>query len=438
MFVFLIVHILGGSADPAQAALILFLAGKVANGPTEQTTNLLQGIVKQMTNGVKATEILRTILPASSSSQNINEADLIQTAINMAGTSTKNTSPVPTTSCSSTAASAGAATAGSIIASGSAATTTSTANHCSTGNGMDSSTLISSGLGSQPSTAGSSGRSDKCPLLMELLYKSFQAKLAKEHRLKLALQHEQQQQQQSSLKHKPAAAASHFSQTAMTSAITSGCLNKANSINTANSLVTQQPTVNTNQGPVVSQCNGINVHVSPASMAAASQQQQQQTAVAAHEAALAAAMMHQQQQQQHQHHHQTAAAVTTPTAFLLSPEPNILTAAVQHHQQQQHHPPPPQQHHHQAAVPYPYIQAYYSQMINPNAAAAGLWPFPTAATSALPLIHQTSAAEAAVAASQLMMPANVMPYNQIGHGPGVKRAAAPVMYANVEKRMKLA
>ena len=135
MFVFLIVHILGGSADPAQAALILFLAGKVANGPTEQTTNLLQGIVKQMTNGVKATEILRTILPASSSSQNTNEADLIQTAINMAGTSTKNTSPVPTTSCSSTAASAGAATAGSIIASGSAATTTSTANHCSTGNG---------------------------------------------------------------------------------------------------------------------------------------------------------------------------------------------------------------------------------------------------------------------------------------------------------------
>ena len=272
---------------------------------------------------------------------------------------------------------------------------------------------------------------------MELLYKSFQAKLAKEHRLKLALQHEQQQQQQSSLKHKPAA--SQFSQT-MTSAITSGCLTKANSINAANSLVTQQPTVNTNQGPVVSQCNGINVHVSQAAAAAsmAASHQQQQTAVAAHEAALAAAMMQQ---------HQTAAA-TAPTAFLLSPEPNILTAAVQHHhhhqqhqhQQHQHQHPPQQQHHHQA-VPYPYIQAYYSQMINSNAAAAGLWPFPTAATSS-PLIHQTSAAAeaavAAAAAAQLMMPANVMPYNQIGHGPGVKRAAAPVMYANVDKRMKLA
>ena len=373
-----------------------------------------------MTNGVKATEILRTILPASNSSQNNNEADLIQTAINMAGTSTKNTSQVPTTSCSSTAA------AGSIIASASAAaTTTSPANHCP--NGSDSSALIS-GLGSKPPATGSSGRNDKCPLLMELLYKSFQAKLAKEHRLKLALQHEQQQQ--SSLKHKPAA--SQFSQS-VTSAVTSGCLTKANSINAANSLVTQQPTVNTNQGPVVSQCNGINVHVSPAA-ASMAVSQQQQTAVAAHEAALAAAMMQQ---------HQTAAA-TAPTAFLLSPEPNILTAAVQHHhhhQQQHHHQHqhPPQQHH--QAVPYPYIQAYYSQMINPNAAAAGLWPFPTAATST-PLIHQNSAAAeaavAAAAAAQLMMPANVMPYNQIGHGPGVKRAAAPVMYANVEKRMKLA
>ena len=77
-------------ADPAQAALILLLAGKVAKGPTEQTSNLLQGIVKQMTNGVKASEILRTILPSSNTSHN--EADLIQTAINMAGTnSTSNT-----------------------------------------------------------------------------------------------------------------------------------------------------------------------------------------------------------------------------------------------------------------------------------------------------------------------------------------------------------
>ena len=82
-------------ADPAQAALILLLAGKVAKGPTEQTSNLLQGIVKQMTNGVKASEILRTILPSSNTSHN--EADLIQTAINMAGTnSTSNTvSPLP-------------------------------------------------------------------------------------------------------------------------------------------------------------------------------------------------------------------------------------------------------------------------------------------------------------------------------------------------------
>ena len=55
-----------------------------------------------------------------------------------------------------------------------------------------------------------------------------------------------------------------------------------------------------------------------------------------------------------------------------------------------------------------------------------------------PSVDAANAAVAAAAAAQLMMPANVMPYNQIGHGPGVKRAAAPVMYANVEKRMKLA
>lgn len=106
------------NADPAQAALILLLAGKVAQGPPETTATLVQGIIKQMSSGLDATEILRGIIKPQQ-----NE-DLIQTAIKMA-------------SCTP----------------------------------------------EQPSA-----KSDKCPLLMELLYKSFQARLAKEQRLKVLKQ----------------------------------------------------------------------------------------------------------------------------------------------------------------------------------------------------------------------------------------------------------
>ena len=98
----------------------------MSQAPAEQTASLLQGIVKQMSNGVNATEILRGIIKPQQ-----NE-DLIQTAIKMA-----QSAPM---ACSA------------------------------------------SEVAAKPQ------KSDKCPLLMELLYKSFQARLAKEQRLK-ALQH---------------------------------------------------------------------------------------------------------------------------------------------------------------------------------------------------------------------------------------------------------
>ena len=104
--------------DPAQAALILFLAGKVAaKGSPDQTANLVQSIVKQMALGTKASEILRSVVGVKNAD---NEADLIQAAINMS---------------------------------------------------------------KGPELATAKPKSDKCPLLNELLYKSFQAKLAKEQKM---------------------------------------------------------------------------------------------------------------------------------------------------------------------------------------------------------------------------------------------------------------
>ena len=370
------------SADPAQAALILFLAGQVSKGPTEQTNHLLQGIVKQMTNGVKASEILRTILPASNPSHN--EADLIQTAINMAGTNSNNS---PNTSTSTT-----------VVAS------------------STSSTVVSSSSMSPPSVTSSlspnnepakTARSDKCPLLMEMLYKSFQAKLAKEQRLKLALK---EQQQQNSLKSslKISSSSMTSSNSPCTSNMTKAGSNSYSVSSVPSSLASSTVNNNNQAATVVSPPNFANFanlqnnHVASTHNAS----------MAASEAALAAAMMQ-----------------TTP--FLFSPDQLLTVQAA----------PAPQQVPQQTVPAYPNFPAnsqlasyfpYYSQMINPAAAAAGLWSFPATPThhQATPtLIHQTTPNEAA----QLMIP-NVMQYNHVG----VKRAAAPVMYANVEKRMKLA
>ena len=109
----------------------------------------LQGIVKQMSNGVNATEILRGIIKPQ------HNEDIIQTAIKMAS--------LP-----------------SSLSGGGVTEATKTASTASTNSG-----------------------NDKCPLLMELLYKSFQARLAKEHRLKAlqqTIEHQHQEKPPSSLK----------------------------------------------------------------------------------------------------------------------------------------------------------------------------------------------------------------------------------------------
>ena len=108
-----------------------------------------QGIVKQMSNGVNATEILRGIIKPQ------HNEDIIQTAIKMAS--------LP-----------------SSLSGGGVTEAAKTASTASTNSG-----------------------NDKCPLLMELLYKSFQARLAKEHRLKAlqqTIEHQHQEKPPSSLK----------------------------------------------------------------------------------------------------------------------------------------------------------------------------------------------------------------------------------------------
>ena len=77
------------SADPAQAALILLLAGKVSKGSKDQNKALFNGIVKQMTNGVNASEILRSIIKPQQ------HEDLIQAAINAAAFTEEKGQPEP-------------------------------------------------------------------------------------------------------------------------------------------------------------------------------------------------------------------------------------------------------------------------------------------------------------------------------------------------------
>jgi len=240
---------------------------------------------------------------------------------------------------------------------------------------------------------------------MEMLYKSFQAKLAKEQRLKLALK---EQQQQNSLKSslKISSSSMTSSNSPCTSNMTKAGSNSYSVSSVPSSLASSTVNNNNHQAATV---------VSPPNFANFANLQNNHVAsthnasMAASEAALAAAMMQ-----------------TTP--FLFSPD-QLLTVQA----------PAPQQVPQQTVPAYPNFPAnsqlasyfpYYSQMINP-AAAAGLWSFPATPThhQATPtLIHQTPNE-----AAQLMIP-NVMQYNHVG----VKRAAAPVMYANVEKRMKLA
>ena len=279
------------TADPAQAALILLLAGKVAKGSKDQNNALFQGIVKQMSNGTNATEILRSIIKPQQ------HEDLIQAAINVA--------MVEESSKTSTAS-----------------------------------------VASTSPKAQNEPKSDKCPLLTELLYKSFQARLAKEQRLK-ALKDQQESSQAS-----PASAAA--------------------SIQAATAAAAQM---------VVN----------------ASQQQLTTSAVsAASEAAFAA------------------------SSFLGTPQ----TASEMLSMQQP-----------QLSASYPHL-LYYSQMMNPAAAAASLWPqYPTTLlpqphppppqpqqSLMIPNMMHLTNGQAAAAAAQV----------------GIKRAAPPVMYANMEKRMKLA
>ena len=119
--------------------------------------SFFQGIVKQMSNGVNATEILRGIIKPQ------HNEDVIQTAIKMAS--------LPS------AVKAGGSVAG-------AGATSEAKSSSSSSNG------------------GTSSKNDKCPLLMELLYKSFQARLAKENRLKALqqIEHQHHHEKSSSLK----------------------------------------------------------------------------------------------------------------------------------------------------------------------------------------------------------------------------------------------
>ena len=252
------------SADPAQAALILLLAGKVSKGSKDQNKALFNGIVKQMTNGVNASEILRSIIKPQQ------HEDLIQAAINAAAFTEEKGQPEP-----------------------------------------------------QP-------KSDKCPLLTELLYKSFQARLAKEQRMKAL-----KEQQESSQTSKAANAASTASALALTAT---------------------QMVVN------------------------ASQQQ----AVASEAAALASGFL------------PTAASAASEAAML---QPQLSS--------------------------YPLL--YYSQMMAAASPTASMWPQYPAATL-IPTQPATSHPQ------NLMIPGMM----QLNGVQGVKRAAPPVMYANMEKRMKLA
>ena len=281
-----------------------------------------------MSNGVNATEILRGIVKPQ------HNEDIIQTAIKMAS--------LP----------------GSSALSG--------------GGGVAEAAKSSS-------TNGGSSSNDKCPLLMELLYKSFQARLAKEHRLKALqqIEHQHQEKSPSSLKpnHSSAISALLASAAASTASVPTSLQHTApplQAVNANQTFATSAPhTTNPmeatmNQFPMNQACMN-----SPELMAAA------------------AAAFNQQQ-------HQAAAHIA---------------------------PPPPSQ---PPLASYP-LFSYYMNPMHQWASAAQYFQQPGLQQPQSLMIPNLMQGFGSLT-SQV-------------HTAGVKRAAAPFMYPNsgtIEKRMKLA
>ena len=282
-----------------------------------------------MSNGVNATEILRGIIKPQ------HNEDVIQTAIKMAS--------LPSNLSAGTTAEA----------------------------------KISNS--SKSKNGSSNNNNDKCPLLMELLYKSFQARLAKEHRLKALQIEHQNQEKSSSLKpnHSSAisalvAAAHNTVPTSVAAAAHVGHTGPPlHAINANHTLAaTTAPATN----PMEAAVNPFPAMSNPELMAAA-----------------AAAALNQQHQQQ-----QAAAAVAAAP------------------------PPPP--------APQPPLASYplFSYYMNP------MW------ASAAQYFQQPQSLM--IQPNQLMQLGPSFT-SQVAAAAGIKRAAAPVIYPNsgtIEKRMKLA
>lgn len=279
--------------------------------------------MKQMSNGVNATEILRGIIKPQ------HNEDIIQTAIKMAS--------LP-------------------------------------------SSLSGGGVAEAAKTASTnSGSSDKCPLLMELLYKSFQARLAKEHRLKALqqIEHQHQEKSTSSLKpnHSSAISALLASAAASTASVPTSVQHTApplQAVNANQTFATSAPHTTNHMGnPMEATMNQFTMN-SPELMAAA------------------AAAFNQQQ-------HQAAAHIAPP--------------------------PPPSQ---PPLASYP-LFSYYMNPMHQWASAAQYFQQPGLQQPQSLMIPNLMQGFGSLT-SQV-------------HTAGVKRAAAPFMYPNsgtIEKRMKLA
>lgn len=283
-----------------------------------------QGIVKQMSNGVNATEILRGIIKPQ------HNEDIIQTAIKMAS--------LP-----------------SSLSGGGVAEAAKTASTAST----------------------NSGSNDKCPLLMELLYKSFQARLAKEHRLKAlqqTIEHQHQEKPPSSLKPNHSSAISALLASASVPTSVQHTAPPLQAVNANQTFATSAPhTTNPMGNPMEATMNQFTMN-SPELMAAA------------------AAAFNQQQ-------HQAAAHIAPPP------------------------PPPPSQ---PPLASYP-LFSYYMNPMHQWASAAQYFQQPGLQQPQSLMIPNLMQGFGSIT-SQV-------------HTAGVKRAAAPFMYPNsgtIEKRMKLA
>ena len=325
--------------------------------PTE-INSIFQGIVKQMSNGVNATEILRGIIKPQ------HNEDVIQSAIKMASLPSVVASEAQSMNSSSRSA-------------------TITTNAVSSGGSINST---------------NQNNKDKCPLLMELLYKSFQARLAKENRLKALQQISEQQQhhhahEKSSSSLKPNHHSSAIS-ALVAAAATAATVPTSHAAAAAHQVLLP---VNANQTLATSAhttaTNNMEATVNPFPMSNPELMA----------AAAAAAALNQQQQA----HHAAVAAHPPP-----QPPPP---------------PPPPQQPQHSlaaAAASYP-LFSYYMNPMWASTAAAQYFQHPATQSLMIPNIMQLGP----TLTSQMAATA------------GVKRAAAPVLYPTtgaLEKRMKLA